>query len=138
MVTSGTREEDKMKVSEVYWPSVIWVSPGQPLQKAARRMREFDISCVVVMEHGELLGVLTDHDLLRAMADGVDPAAADVADYMTSGPVTVDASAEISVAAAAMIRSRSRHMPVVEHGSLVGMLSARDVLIEAANGRSRA
>ncbi len=124
-----------MRVEQVFWPSVIWITPDQPLQKAAWRMREFDISCVVVLEDGALVGVVTDHDLLRAAADGIDPKAVRVSDYMTTRPVTIDASAEVAEAASAMIKAHARHLPVLKGGLLAVMVSARDVLVEAADPR---
>ena len=60
-----------MKVRQVYWPRVIWTASSRPLSVAARRMREFDVGSVLVMDDGSLVGIVTEHDLLRAAAEGV-------------------------------------------------------------------
>jgi CBS domain-containing protein len=117
-----------MNVEAVYWPRVVWISSNQPLSKAACRMREFDVGCVLVLDEASLVGIVTEHDLLRAAAEGIDPKHVIVRDYMTSGPVSIDIDDDVAAAAAVMTSLHARHLPVVERGQVVGVVSARDLL----------
>ena len=91
-------------------------------------MREFDVGSVLVFDEGELVGIVTEHDLLRAAAEGVNPADVIVRDYMTTDPVPVLVDDEVADAAAVMLSLHSRHLPVIEGDRVVGLVSARDLL----------
>jgi CBS domain-containing protein len=124
-----------MKVEQVYWPSVVWVTATESLQRAIWRMRGFDVGCVVVFEDGDVVGILTEHDVLRASAEGVDLRDVLVRDYMTPDPRGIGIDEDVAEAAAVMMTARARHLPVVDHGRVVGVCSARDLLIPLADGR---
>ncbi|HEX6262038.1 MAG TPA: CBS domain-containing protein, partial [Actinomycetota bacterium] len=101
---------------------------------AAGRMQYQEIGSLAVLEHGKLVGILTERDLARALADGVDPAETPVAAYMTEEPVTVTPEADAASVAATMLDLGVRHIPVVEGGQVIGMVSSRDLLsLEAWN-----
>ena len=65
---------------------------------------------------------------MRAIADGRDPAATHVSQYMTHSPRTIEADKLAAEAAAMMVKHRVRHIPVTDDGRLIGFLSARDLL----------
>jgi CBS domain-containing protein len=73
-----------------------------------------------VLEAGRLAGILTERDLLRAMADGLDPLATRVAQVMTPQPVGIEPGASVSVAASRIVELLVHHLPVVNQGELVG------------------
>jgi CBS domain-containing protein len=124
-----------MKVEQVYWPSVVWVTASQPLQQAVWRMREFDVGCLVVFEEGAVVGILTEHDVLRASAERVDPRDVLVRDYMTRDPRGIGIEDDVAEAAAVMMTARARHLPVVANGRVVGICSARDLLVPLSDGQ---
>ena len=117
-----------MNVEQVLWPRIVAISPGDALIDAAWKMRENEISCVLVMSGKELDGIVTERDLLRAYVDGASLTSTPVIDYMTRHPRTIEAGTEVTEAAALMMRTATRHLPVVKAGRLIGMVSSRDLL----------
>jgi CBS domain-containing protein len=100
------------------------------LAVAAARMRGVRAGALVVVDRGLLLGLISDRDLLRAVADGFSTDVVPVADYMRLPPCAIGAGAQVSEAAARMIEHRVQHLPVVRDGQVLGVISARDVLVE--------
>jgi CBS domain-containing protein len=107
---------------------LLTVSPGEPLQEVAQRMVDRDVGAVLVMEGSDLAGILTERDVLRAVADGIDEEATLVRDRMTPHPETLDADDTTEHAAVLMIHGGFRHLPVMEQGEVVGVLSIRDLV----------
>jgi CBS domain-containing protein len=96
---------------------------------AARLMRENHIGAVIVVENGRLAGIFTERDaLFRVVAEGRDVTQTRLADVMTRNPQTVRPDQKFSVALQMMYGGKFRHVPVVEDGRPVGILSARDAL----------
>jgi len=86
------------------------------------------------MSGGRLVGIVTEHDLVRAIADGVDPKQARAEVVMSANPATVGQDEEVSVVAMKMMRLGIRHLPVLDRaGQPIGLLSARD-LVAALEG----
>jgi CBS domain-containing protein len=91
-------------------------------------MRAHRTSALAVLDEEAIVDIVTERDLMRAIADGRDPAATRVSQYMTHDPLTIEAGKLAAEAAAAMVKHRVRHIPVTEGGRQVGILSARDLL----------
>lgn len=118
-------------VRDAMTPGVETVTPSQPLRDAAKLMKSGDFGSVPVVEDGRLVGVLTDRDIVvRAVAQGIDTTAAQVGEVLSTGPVTVEPDQELDEALVLMARHRIRRLPVVEQGTLVGVLSQADVALE--------
>lgn len=128
-----------MKVRELFRPEILTVALDETLVEAAARMDLNEVGALAVLREGELIGIITERDLTRALAEGADPRGASVEDYMTDRPVTVSPSTDASEAASRMLDVGARHLPVVDGGKVVGMVSARDLLVDevrrAAPGR---
>jgi CBS domain-containing protein len=105
------------------------VGPEHTLRQAAVRMVQNRTGAAVVLE-GSLQGpaVITERDLLRALADGLDPDHERVEDHMTGELVTASPSWPLSDAADLMVRHGIRHVLVFDATELVGVLSMRDVV----------
>lgn len=106
---------------------LVLVEPGARLREAAARMAERGVGAVLVVEDERLLGILTERDVLRAVAAGYDEEAA-VADWMTRHPDTIEPGDSMEHAGTLMVHGGFRHLPVVEAGRLVGIVSIRDVM----------
>jgi CBS domain-containing protein len=106
---------------------LLTVEPGMPLAEAARRMHERGVGAILVLEDGRLVGILTERDTLRAVATGHEPNEA-VSEWMTHHPETIESTDTTEHAAVIMIHGGFRHLPVVEGGDVVGMLSIRDLM----------
>jgi CBS domain-containing protein len=91
-------------------------------------MRREQAGSLVVLDGEKLVGIITERDILRAVADGLDLAGTVVADVMSTDVVTVEPDASLSEAARMMAHRWIRHLPVMRGGTLVGVLSQRDVV----------
>jgi CBS domain-containing protein len=108
--------------------SIVRGDPRQSLIEAAAEMRAHRVSSLAVLDGDAIVGIITERDLLRAIADGRGPGMTHVSQYMTHSPHTIDAGELAAHAAALMVRHRVRHLPVTEKGRLAGFISARDLL----------
>lgn len=121
-----------MRVSELMQPQVWTTYPEESLADAAIRMRDHAVGSLAVVEGEELLGILTERDLLWAMADGAAPHVARVGTYLSAPPIVVTPDADVEDARRLMVEHDVRHLPVAVAGELKGMISARDLLIVEA------
>jgi CBS domain-containing protein len=106
---------------------LLTVGPGDTLTDVAKRMVAKDVGAVLVYDDGKLCGILTERDVLRAVADGIDDGTL-VRERMTPNPETLDADDTTEHAAVLMIHGGFRHLPVMEAGEVVGVLSIRDLM----------
>jgi CBS domain-containing protein len=114
-------------VRDVMSKTLLTVEAKTPLVQAAAEMDGAQVGAALVVDGGRLVGILTERDLLRAVArDGV--AGAEVAAWMTRDPETIDPDEPTGRAAAIMIHGGFRHLPVVEGGGLAGIVSIRDLM----------
>jgi CBS domain-containing protein len=126
-----------VKVARVFHPGSPYAEPGDSLRDAAARMRGHALGTLPVMSGSDLVGVLTERDVVEAAAKGVRPSVAHVADYMNDDPeARVGIDDDIAVAAMKMLAIGCRHLPVVDRGRLVGMVSARDVFLASARSET--
>jgi CBS domain-containing protein len=107
---------------------VVATHPDESLTDIATRMRSNGVSAVAIMEDERLVGIITERDLMRAVADGLNPRGTLASAYMTASPHTIAPSEDASEAAHTMVERGVRHLPVVEEGRVVGFVSARDLL----------
>ena len=107
--------------------NLLTVEPGLSLVDAAKRMNDRGVGAVIVTEGDRLVGILTERDMLHAVARGFGEDAK-VREWMTAHPETIDSSDSTEHAAALMIHGGFRHLPVLEEGRLAGILSIRDVM----------
>ena len=106
---------------------LLTVAPGEALGEVAQRMVDRDVGAVLVMEGEALAGILTERDVLRAVAAGIQDETI-VSDWMTRDPDTMSPDDTTQHAAVLMIHGGFRHMPLVEGDKVVGMLSIRDLM----------
>jgi CBS domain-containing protein len=121
-----------MKVRTVATTALVRAGPDDLLLQAAATMAEYEVGCLPVFHGDDMIGIFTERDLVRAIAEDADVSAATVAEYMSLEPVTVEMDADLHVAARQMLDAGVRHLPVVEADTVVGMVSVRDVLVMEA------
>lgn len=107
--------------------NLLTVEPGIALTEVARRMVARDVGAVLVFDGDRLAGILTERDVLRAVAEGIGPGTT-VADWMTSDPETIEPDESTTHAAVLMIHGGFRHLPVIDGDQVVGVLSIRDLM----------
>jgi CBS domain-containing protein len=106
---------------------VLSVAPEDTLGEVATRMTERGVGSVVVSDFGRIIGVLTERDIMRAVAARTHSSEARVRDWMTADPITAAATTSVEDAAQTMLDNGFRHLPVVEGDRAVGIVSIRDV-----------
>jgi CBS domain-containing protein len=106
---------------------LLTVEPSAALAEAASAMHGRGVGAVLVVEDGRLTGILTERDMLRAVATGHQPDEP-VSEWMTHHPETIESSDTTEHAGVLMIHGGFRHLPVVDGGELVGILSLRDLM----------
>ena len=120
---------DVVQLTDVMSTQILSVSPTSQIGDAARRMVDADCgACVVLDDDGELIGVITERDLLRGFSQSVDPSTR-VEERMTRHVLTGSPQTEIAEAMALMVDGRFRHLPVVnDAGHVIGLVSMRDLM----------
>ena len=114
-------------VAEVMNTSVLTVDPSATIGEAAEKMIEAGVGAVVVIEDlARIVGIITERDLMRAVAQRARAAEARVRQWMTESVVTITPDTEIKDAAKMMFEKNFRHLPVVnKDGRLMGIASLR-------------
>lgn len=111
---------------EIMAKDVLGVAPETSLVDAARRMNERHVGAVIVLDGERLVGILTERDVLRAVATG--DVERPVSQAMTTAPETIETDESSGHAAALMIHGGFRHLPVMDGEAVVGMVSIRDLM----------
>jgi CBS domain-containing protein len=120
-----------MKVSDILrvkGGTLYTVPPEQPLQQALNTMAEFDIGSLVVMSHGDLVGILTFREVIQAVVrNGGSVGGTLVRSVMDDAPLTCTPETEIDEVRRMMLGRHARYMPVMSHRTLMGVISFYDV-----------
>ena len=114
-------------VGEIMTSDVLTVDPSDTIGETAQKMVERGVSSAVVSDYGTLVGIVTERDLTRAVAGRVHSSEARVREWMTSDPITLTPGATAEEAAKIMLDNGFRHVPIVDDGRAVGIVSIRDV-----------
>ena len=116
------------RVEDVYRPGIRTVAASERMDEVAHHMQDEDIGALLVVDGDRVTGIITERDLVSATCDCPDLTACTAADYATADPATVGLDTDLHEAASQMVELGVRHLPVVEGGEVVGMVSVRDVL----------
>jgi len=109
--------------------SVVQVGEQQSVMDAARLMKQHRIGCVVVTHKDRVVGIFTERDILmRVVAEGRDPNGVPVAQVMSTPVAVCTPETTVDECTATITEKRHRHLPVVERGQLVGLISSGDLL----------
>ncbi len=108
---------------------VLTIGPGHTLREAATMMTEKGVGAAVVIdEDAPGPRILSERDLLTSVGRGQDPDSERVADHMSDSVITATPDWSLERAATEMARRRIRHLVIVDHGELIGVLSMRDIM----------
>ncbi len=118
-----------MSIEQLMCHNVSSVPESGSLVEAATLMVSADVSCVAVLDADQkLVGLVTERDMTRSVADGIDPKTTPVIEYMASVVITIEVSESTEAVAQVMLDLGVRHLPVTQGGRIVGIISARDLL----------
>jgi len=113
-------------VADLMVRNVLTVEPSDTIGEAAEKMDAANVGAVVVVEDmGRIVGIVTERDLMRAVAARARAAEARVRQWMTPNPVTIEPETSIEDAAQVMFDNNFRHLPVVKDGRPLGIVSLR-------------
>jgi len=115
-------------LSEVMRTEFITVAPEDTLGEVAEKMTALNVGSVIVKDFGTLIGILTERDLLKAMAARVHSSEARVRQFMTVDPVTATPEMDCEEAEQLMLDKGFRHLPIVEGDDVLGVVSLRRVV----------
>jgi len=118
-----------MKIGELASGDVVSVAPTDSLREATRAMTAAGVGSAVLLEDSRLAGIITERDVLRAVAESVDPDVTPTAQLATRDVVTVESDWEVYEAAAEMASRHIRHLVVLQDGQVLGVVSVRDLLL---------
>ena len=114
-------------IGDVMTGEIVTVAPEGTLGEAAERMAEQGVGSAVVLDSGRLIGILTERDLLKAVAGRVHTSEARVREWMTADPITASDETSADQAIRTMLDNGFRHLPIVENERAVGIVSIRDL-----------
>ena len=116
-----------MHIGGVMRTKLVTARPDESAADAIRRMLQSGIGSVIVIEEHVPIGMFTERDVLRLAGEGADFDSTPVGRVMTPRPLTIGSGDNILDAAQLMAARKLRHLPVVEDGNLIGIVSMRDV-----------
>ena len=118
-----------MEVREGMSSVVLAVGPEHTLRDTAAKMAEKGTGAALVFdEESPAPRIVTERDILLALGSGEDPDSATVADHMCDSVISASPDWSLERAAEEMVQRGIRHLVVVDHGELVGVLSMRDIV----------
>ncbi|MFQ5800541.1 MAG: cyclic nucleotide-binding/CBS domain-containing protein, partial [Candidatus Hydrothermarchaeales archaeon] len=104
------------------------VNSTTTVSDVTKLMAKKDIGSVLVRKSGDIIGILTERDILKkAIANGLDVKHTPVSEIMVMHPYVIDSEATVHDASHALSKHRIRRLPVVEGGKIIGMVTSRDV-----------
>lgn len=121
------RPGDELRACDLMARNFVSAAPEDTLGELAERMAEADSGSALVLEYGQLVGILTSRDIVHAVSERVHPSEARVRHWMTPDPATAPPDLPASEAARLMLQGSFHHLPVAEEGRPVGVLGLRAV-----------
>lgn len=127
---SPVRQTDP--VGSLLSPAVATVQPTATLREAVETMAADRLGLLVVANTAGMVGVISERDVIAALADGADLEVERVRDHATDRVVTVEADLSVAEAARRMVDAEIRHLAVMRDGDVAGIVSVRDLLVALA------
>jgi len=115
-------------LADILKPDFITVAPEDTLGEVAEKMMKQNVGAVIVKDFGRMIGILTERDMLRAMASRMHTSEARVRQWMTPDPITASTDMALDDAAKVMLDHGFRHLPVMDGDTVLGVVSLRRVL----------
>ena len=116
-----------MRVSEIMTGAAVIDASDDTLVEAARKMWKQQTGSLLVVDGDDLVGIITERDILKAVAVGTPIDDTRISEVMSKDVITVGPGTSLREAAKVMAERWIRHLPVVDNGKLVGVLSQRDL-----------
>ncbi len=135
------RTESLSELLDEHHASIHSVNPDVSVTECVRQMNEQQIGAMLVMEGDQLLGIFTERDAItKVLGAGLEPSYTKVSAVMSHNPICVTPTTTLDEAMAIVSNQRIRHLPVVQDGKVLGMVSSGDLthwLVEDRSGEIR-
>ena len=117
-----------LKVKDVMVADLVTVKADISVKKAVKVMNDFEIGCLIVVENGEAVGIITERDILkRIVVEGRDPEKTLVGEVMSKPLIVTSPETSLEEAIESMFKHKIKKLPVVEGGKLVGLVTFTDI-----------
>ena len=123
-----------MKLGALVGGSATVIGPEATVADAAEILVDDGLGSLGVVADRNLIGIITERDVVRCVSGGADPEEESVADWMSDAPDTFSPDVDVEEAAAWLLEVGYRHMPVMADGELLGIVSIRDILWSIISG----
>ncbi len=115
-------------LKDIMVSNVVTIDPDKTARDAAKLMADSGISSVIVMKGDEIIGIVTERDLVRKVcANDIPSSKVSITSVMSSPVITAESDLPIEAAVQRMFNNRIRRLPVVEDGKLVGIVTISDI-----------
>lgn len=125
-----------MRLGSLVGGTAAVVGPEATLGDAAEALVASEVGSLGVVSDRKLVGIVTERDIVRAVAQGADTEEEVVSSWMADAPDTFSPDVHVDEAAAWLLEVGYRHMPVMADGELLGIVSIRDILWAIVGGQS--
>ncbi|MGE5495010.1 MAG: CBS domain-containing protein [Burkholderiales bacterium] len=117
-----------MKVRDIMTKEIACMSADEPVEKAAELMKQYNVGSIPICEGNKVIGIVTDRDIaLRYVADRKNTMWQPISNVMTSNPIVGSPDMDAQDAARMMGQHQIRRLPIVERGTLVGIVALGDI-----------
>jgi CBS domain-containing protein len=123
-----------MKLGALVGGSAAVIGPEATVGDAAENLISAGVGSLGVVSERQLVGIITERDVVRCIGGGSDPEDEQVSDWMSDAPDTFSPDVDCTEAAAWLLEVGYRHMPVMDQGELLGIVSIRDILWSIISG----
>jgi len=125
-----------VKLRDIMTTEICCISPSESLARVASEMKRHNVGVMPVCENGRLVGLITDRDIAIECADaGVNPKECKVGEFMSSDLIVGSPDMDVADAARLMGGEQIHRLPVVENGTLVGIVSMGDLAIHSKDDK---
>jgi len=129
--------ETEIPVRDIMTRPVITADIDLDILSAAKRMGSANVGCLIIVSKGKPTGILTERDLVKKIvAQAIDPRNVKVGEIMSAPMVAIDPAASLREAAALMLKSGVKRLPVISNGGLVGIITDTDLVSGSSVGLS--
>ena len=118
-----------MLVEDVMRKQVITSKPSISVSEAAKIMNDFNIGCLVIVDNGNLIGIITDSDMKSVVARGLDAKITKASEVMTKRALTIEHHKPVDYAIEIMAERSIKRLPATKEGKLVGIVSVSDIIV---------
>jgi len=118
-----------MIVSDVMNKNVVVAKSDVTIKEASKVMSQYKIGSLIILKDSEIMGIITDTDIVRALAKDMDADTTIMEEIMSKKVVTIEPEKTIEDAVDLMIKHKIKRLPVVEEGKIKGIITATDIIV---------